>query len=276
MLGARIERLVLALTLLVAIFAGLSCLSDAEAGSSAQPDVKQKDVPAEWAGVYVDEYGFSDPSGLKPLFPYDLLDEEVPKHLQPWALAKIPVTSWNWERESFCKLSGISRHTTFGGTIKLIPSPGKLTTIANQIELAGVRRIHLDRGHPKKLTPTWIGDSVAHWDGDTLVIDTIGITDKSWIDSDRAPHSNALHLTERMRLVLGGTYLENETLVEDPIALTSSYKYRRYYRKLPLYGEMRENVCNENTGPWKRQREANDQAAAAAAALAAANNRTNK
>jgi hypothetical protein len=51
--------------------------------------------------------------------------------------------------------------------------------------------------HPKDLKPTWYGDSRAHWDGDTLVVDTIGLKDNSWIDMPGHPHTKQMHLTER-------------------------------------------------------------------------------
>jgi hypothetical protein len=254
-----------------AVLVGLTWLTNATFAFSAPSTPSAvKDagsVPAEWAGVYTtDRQG---PPGFKTIFPYNLLNEEIPKHMQPWALAKQQVTSWSDDREAVCKLAGFSNMTTFEGQIKLLPSPGELTIIEIQIELGGVRRIHLDRAHPKKLAPTWLGDSVAHWDGDTLVIDTVGLTDKSWLMDDREPHTDALEMIERMRMVLGGTYLEIQTTVEDPKALTSPYMYTRLFKK--SNSEMRENVCNENTAPWKRQKEANDKAAATAADLAAAN-----
>ena len=68
-----------------------------------------------------------------------------------------------------------------------------------------VRHVHLDRGHPAKLTPTLLGDSVGHFEGDTLVIDTVGIKPSQWpvIDRYGTPHSDALHVVERYRLIDG-------------------------------------------------------------------------
>lgn len=222
-------------------------------------------VPAEWAGVYANQRGPGLPAGLKTTFPYDLLDEEIPKHLQPWALAKQQTTSWSDDPGAFCRLIGIFP-PSFAGSIKLLPAPGELTVVVGQIEIGGVRRIRLDQPHPRELTPTWLGDSTGHWEGDTLVVDTVGITDKSWLMTDREPHSDALHVIERLRMVEadGDTYLEIMTTVEDPKTLTSPYSYMRYFKKMTT--EMREDICNENLGPWKRQKEANDKAAASAAA----------
>jgi hypothetical protein len=68
-----------------------------------------------------------------------------------------------------------------------------------------VRHVHMDRGHPAKLTPSLLGDSVGHFEGDTLVIDTIGIKPSQWPVLDRygTPHSDALHVIERYRLIPG-------------------------------------------------------------------------
>ena len=68
-----------------------------------------------------------------------------------------------------------------------------------------VRHVHMDRGHPAKLTPTLLGDSVGHYEGDTLVVDTVGIKPSPWpvIDRYGTPHSDQLHVVERYRLISG-------------------------------------------------------------------------
>jgi len=60
------------------------------------------------------------------------------------------------------------------------------------------RQVFLDgRGHPKDWNPTWLGHSIGHWDGDTLVVDTTGFNDKAWFDGGGIPHTEKLHITER-------------------------------------------------------------------------------
>jgi len=62
------------------------------------------------------------------------------------------------------------------------------------------RIIHTDgRSHPKDLDPTWFGDSVGHWEGDTLVVDTVGVDDRTWLDTAGHEHSDQLHLVERFQ-----------------------------------------------------------------------------
>ena len=89
-----------------------------------------------------------------------------------------------------------------------------------------VRRVYLDgRGHPARLQPAWMGHSVGRYDGDTLVVDTIGLNDKSWIDSQGHPQSDALHLVERIRR-LNQKDLEYEVTIEDPKAYKNSWRKR--------------------------------------------------
>jgi hypothetical protein len=62
------------------------------------------------------------------------------------------------------------------------------------------RIIHTDgRSHPKDLDPTWFGDSIGKWDGDTLIVDTVGIDDRTWLDTAGHEHSDQLHLVERFQ-----------------------------------------------------------------------------
>ena len=87
-----------------------------------------------------------------------------------------------------------------------------------------VRRVWLDgRGHPTDLKPTWMGHSIGKYDGDTLLVDTIGINGNRWIDPQGHPHSEALHLVERIRRVDRNS-LEVEVTVDDPKAYKNSWR----------------------------------------------------
>jgi hypothetical protein len=78
------------------------------------------------------------------------------------------------------------------------------------------RIIHTDgRSHPKDPDPTWFGDSIGKWDGDTLVVDTIGLDDRTWLDTAGHEHSDQLHLVERFQKVDGNTIKWTVTF-EDP------------------------------------------------------------
>jgi hypothetical protein len=235
----------------------------------------------QWAGNYGGEgLGGKDvPKGFASVNPYMKIDEVIASHLKPWALARRDATEWDLEDTgATCKLDGIFRGYPIGG-FEFIVSPGRITLIPGGIENTGIRRIYMNRGHLKNPPLTWNGDSVGHWEGDTLVIDTTGFNDRSWLSSDREPHSEQLHVVERNRFVADGTYLEVVTTVEDPVALTSPYTYTRYHKKLPPSTVSRDNVCNEDPFTWRRRqaRAAAEQAEEdAAAAPAAAKGDTKK
>jgi hypothetical protein len=103
--------------------------------------------------------------------------------------------------------------------------------------------IYLKRGHSANVKLTWLGDSVGHWKGDTLVVDTTGFNNSTWPNDEGAQHSDALHLVERIRPVLGGQYLEYKMMAEDPKALAKPYSYTRYYSKLET--EVTDDPCQE-------------------------------
>ena len=125
----------------------------------------------------------------------------------------------------------------------------------SEVNTIGIRRIYTERDHPRNVPLTWNGDSVGHWEGDTLVVDTIGFNDKSWLMSSMEPHTSEAHMIERIRMVHDGdnSALEIVSTVEDRHALTSAYTFSRYYRKNK--GEMPENICNDNLEDWKSWRQ---------------------
>jgi len=88
------------------------------------------------------------------------------------------------------------------------------------------------------------GDSFGRWEGDTLVVDTINFNQFIWLNANGAPHSDALRLTERYRLVAGGQYLEIKVTADDPKVLTKPYTYTRYYQKVNK--EVPEYVCTDD------------------------------
>lgn len=108
-----------------------------------------------------------------------------------------------------------------------------------------VRYIYTDgRQHPADLTPTWMGDAIGHWDGETLVVDTIGYKPKTWLDRVGHPHSDALHLVERFRRTDHNTLVDDLT-IEDPVAYTKPWTARRSFQLKPKW-EIMEFVCEDN------------------------------
>jgi hypothetical protein len=89
---------------------------------------------------------------------------------------------------------------------------------------------------------SWTGHSIGHWEGDTLVVDTVSMRGDTQYDRTGAPHSDQVHLVERMRLVDPDT-LENDMTIEDPVAFTRPWHVNRRYRRLPADTFVSEVIC---------------------------------
>jgi hypothetical protein len=126
--------------------------------------------------------------------------------------------------------------------IEIIQTPKQITIVAEAF--SEVRRIYMDKPQLPidDVPPGYYGRSVGHWDGDTLVIDTVGI--KPTVQYQRMPHSDQMHITERMRMV-APDILHDQITIQDPVALEKPYTYTLAYRRMADY-EMVEFVCDNN------------------------------
>ena len=100
------------------------------------------------------------------------------------------------------------------------------------------------RPHAADPNPSFLGDAVGHWEGDTLVVDTIGFNGKTWLDQTGKPTTEALHVTERYRRKSFGT-MEIQITIDDPKAYTKPWTVTEEAR-LMASGELYEFICNEN------------------------------
>ena len=108
-----------------------------------------------------------------------------------------------------------------------------------------VRHIFIDgRVHPADVIPTYMGHSIGKWDGDTLVVDTVGFNEKSWLDRDGHPHSDQLHVVERFRRV-DRDNMQIDITMEDAKALAKPWKTQLYYQLKPDWDIM-ELACTDN------------------------------
>ena len=109
-----------------------------------------------------------------------------------------------------------------------------------------VRRIYLDgRGHPDGFTSTWMGHSIGKYEGDTLVVDTVGLNDKTRVDRAGHPHSDALHFVERIRRVTPKA-LEYEVTIDDAKAYKKPWTRKIVQDSLPPNFQILEDVlCGE-------------------------------
>ncbi len=134
--------------------------------------------------------------------------------------------------------------------IYLQPFPFQMVQTPKEILLSfeydhTVRQIFMDgRAHPEDITPTYMGNSIGKWDGDTLVVDTVGFNDKTWLDRDGHPHSDQLHVIERFHRV----DRDNMTIdinIEDPKVLVKPWKTQLNFQLKPDWDIM-ELVCTDN------------------------------
>ena len=99
--------------------------------------------------------------------------------------------------------------------------------------------------HSANPKPSWYGESVGHWEGDTLVVDTVGLNAKTFVDNYRTPHTEKLHVVERYRLVQDGKVLEVNLRVEDPDTFNQPWSAIQRYRQV-RQGPLEEEPCAEN------------------------------
>jgi hypothetical protein len=217
--------------------------------AQAQSNITVQPASSDWTGHYEVARGKAL-GGLQPLSLN--LNQVVTAHLQPWARLKMEATDGVADDTGqVCQPIGIFRYAIINAEFLWLPGPDKITIAYWEINTVGARRIYLNRPHAKNLAPTWNGDSVGHWEGDTLVVDTIGFNDKSWLHTAMQPHTEETHMIERMRHITtpSGAYIEVHGKIEDRQALTSAFEYSRYYKQTKE--EMSPNVCSEDIQTWK-------------------------
>ena len=127
-----------------------------------------------------------------------------------------------YNRTSRCWQPGIVSLNLSPGRTYFLQTPKEVTIIWQRDQIA--RHVYLNVPHSANPKPSWNGESVGHYEGDTLVVDTIGQTTKSFVDLYRTPHSDKLHVVERYRLIESGKALQVEMTVDDPVAFVAPWK----------------------------------------------------
>ncbi|OFW04916.1 MAG: hypothetical protein A3I61_17075 [Acidobacteria bacterium RIFCSPLOWO2_02_FULL_68_18] len=182
--------------------------------------------------------------GLKP--------GELP--LLPWARELRDKRDKKDEPYTSCLPMGVPRVNPYPWKFAMTYTPKGLTHIyvLHETGDAGAHRvIHMDgRKHPVDPLPTWFGHSIGSWDGDTLVVDTVGYNDKFWFDSRGTPHTEQLHTVERYTRINWGR-LRHVFLLDDPGAfsrpVTLSFTARLLRADLKTGGgELMEFICLED------------------------------
>jgi hypothetical protein len=149
------------------------------------------------------------------------------------------------EHQTLCWPSGVPEILNLRDHMQMLQSPsGKEVTIVYSRD-SQVRHVYMNAAHSKNPPKTWYGESVGRVEGDTLVVDTIGLNDKTETDRFGTPHSDQIHVVERYRLSDDKKNLEVTFTVEDPKYFTTIWSGRADYRqdRRPVL----ETICAENT-----------------------------
>jgi hypothetical protein len=172
--------------------------------------------------------------------------------LQPWtreALRKVNERALNatvmFTRKERCWPIGVPGFLLYPVTpVYFLQRPNEVVLIWEEDHMA--RHVYLSDRHSRDPKPSWFGESIGHYEnGDTLVVDTVGLNDKTFVDSYRTPHTSKLHVIERFTIADGGKALQVNVHVEDPGAFTTPWNAIQKYRRVER-GPMAESVCAEN------------------------------
>jgi hypothetical protein len=151
-----------------------------------------------------------------------------------------------------CRPSGVPNVIILPAPMKILQEPGQVTFLYQRDHQT--RRAYFQRQHTPNLKPTPYGESIARYDGDTLVIDTIGMMGNTPMDMFGTPHTDALHVIERYRLINNAMQLEVGLFIEDPNTFYRPFNTRMTYNRSNAE-ELVEEICAENnrlptSGPY--------------------------
>jgi len=145
---------------------------------------------------------------------------------------------------SLCWPSGVPAALRLREPVQFLQEEDAVTIIYQRDHQ--VRRIPLNARHSENPPKTWYGESVGHYEGDVLVVDTIGLNDRTTTDWYGTPHTDAIHVVERYRLIDDGQTLQVQFNVSDPGAYTQPWSAIVHYGLQPARVEFTEVVCAEN------------------------------
>jgi hypothetical protein len=147
--------------------------------------------------------------------------------------------------EGLCLFAGIPRASISGVPFEIVQNSNRVAFLYEL--MTAWRSIPVDgRSHPKVVDSSFFGNGIGSWDGDTLVIDSIGFKDHlSWIDDDAHPHSDQMHVVERWKR-LDWDHLDHQVWVEDPKFYTKPWTFHRVFTHMPAGQEVMEYACDEN------------------------------
>ncbi len=234
---------------------GLNGKSDAALAASNASPAAQSGTP-DFSGVWRRPRKAPDDKRKYTIYELSmaLTTEEPP--MTAWGLAKfkanrpnigsraVPIAQTNDPVMKSCFPPGVPRiYLQRGGPLELFQVPGRVMMLFEYDHF--VRQIFTDgRQHDKDANPSWMGDSIGHWEGNTLVVDTVGFNDKTWLDQDGHPHSEQLHLIERIQRPSHDKMTVDVT-IDDPKAYTRPWTSHMNFELKPTW-KIEEVVCEDN------------------------------
>jgi hypothetical protein len=228
--------------------AGIAWQSDTPEGLAPAP------VGPQPVGVDPVIFGKDNRYDMDTAFP--VLDVSNP-NLLPWVAEALKAQNERvlsgqplQPRSSSCWPHGLPAYMRYNGPTFIIQSTNEVVILKNQS--SEVRRVLLNQPHSSQPKLSWYGESVGHYEnGDTLVIDTIGLNDRTHVDLFRTPHTSSLHVIERWKLIEDGREIELTIQVEDPGAFKAPYALTKRYKQVEA--QWTEAICPENPiGPLEQ------------------------
>jgi hypothetical protein len=173
--------------------------------------------------------------------------------LKPWVVERMKKDNdeviagkIRYNPRSYCMPTGVPHFLIYGGLEPLyFAQTPKETLIINQADTQ-VRHVYMNVPHSKEPKPSYYGESVGHYEGDELVVDTIGLSEKPALDEYGTPHTTQLHVIERYKMVDGGKTLQVALTVEDPGAFNAPWSAIAVYHRSPSVLQLTEEPCAEN------------------------------
>lgn len=203
------------------------------------------DLSGVWQGGGVSLYGepglSKAPAAPPPVNPPP---KREPIPYQSWAETKTKTFTPVDDPTLRCLLPGVPRITSMPMPFEIVETPKEIVITYESFHAFRIIPINDKLQHPTDLVPTWMGDSVARWDGDTLVVDATGFNDKTWLSGTGSFHSEDLHVVERFTLNSDDTITYVAT-VTDPKVLTKPWTTGALLRR-PPNTRVEEYECIEN------------------------------
>jgi hypothetical protein len=197
-----------------------------------------------WQGGGVSLYGEGPSARPAPPAPVNPPPKREPIPYQSWAEAKSKTFTPADDPTLRCLLPGVPRITSMPMPLEIVQTPKEIVIAYESFHAFRIIPVNDKLQHPNDLVPTWMGDSVARWDGDTLVVDVTGFNDKTWLSGTGSIHSEDLHVVERFQINSDDTITYTAT-VTDPKVLTKPWTTGALLRR-PPNARVEEYECIEN------------------------------